>query len=308
MALGTSASAEVFKHLGQDEIERLSAEIVRVREVHPGVMQSVMAEFERMTASSEAVVSAKKESPVAGPDAGIAKPGSRPRGKRPLEALAQAEARRIADTVRDEQPGIIAVLLTHLPLEKAGEVLAAFDADTQSEIARCICEMGDVSPEVPAAIEEALQTKLTETDLDTGATGVETLVEILNNADSATGSGVLQALGGESRTLADEVRGRMFVFDDLPRLDDRSLQHLLREVSNEDLPLALKGAEEEIRRLIFRNMSERAAETLGETLESSGPIKIKAIEASQRRIAALARHLIARGEIAVNDADEEKVA
>jgi len=295
MALGTSASAEVFKHLSEDEIERLSAEIVRMRKAPPEVVESVMTEFERMSAVARVVASAPDPPPAAPPKA----------GKRPLESLAQADPGEIARMLGGEQPQIIAVALTHLPRDRAAEVLARFDHEAQSGIARCICEMDEVAPEVAEAIEDALHTKLSPSGRDSGPAGTETLVEILNNADSAAGDGILDALGRESRTLADEVRAKMFVFDDLMRLDDRSVEALLRQLGNDDLAPALKGADEEIKELVFRNMSERSAEALKDVLELSGPVKVKVIEAAQRRIAAVARHLIARGEIFVNDAVEE---
>lgn len=298
MALGTSASAEVFKHLSEDEIERLSAEIVRMRKSPPEVVESVMAEFERMSSSARVVVSAPDPPPAV----------RRSRAKRPLESLAQADPGEIARMLGGEQPQIIAVALTHLPRDRAAEVLAKFDYEAQSAIARCICEMDEVAPEVAEAIEDALHTKLSPSgppSLELRRAGTETLVEILNNADSAAGDGILEALAEESRSLADEIRAKMFVFDDLLRLDDRSVEALLRQLGNDDLAPALKGADEEIKELVFRNMSERSAEALKDALELSGPVKVKVIQAAQRRIAAVARHLIARGEIFVNDVGEE---
>jgi flagellar motor switch protein FliG len=297
MALGSSASAQVFKHLSEDEIEKLSAEIVRMREVDPSLMQSVVQEFERM-------------SPVQGggiPEVDLTQ-GART-NHRPFEALSRTEAGRIAQLLLEEQPQVTALVLASLPRNKAASVLAEFDEDTQSQIALCICQMEEVDPEVIAAIEQSLQTKLaTTTHRTSQRTGAQALIEILNNASHDTGRAVLGALQKKAPTFAEQVRGRMFTFDDLPRLDDTAIQYVLREVDNDDLIVALKASDEHIRELVLRNMSQHAAEALKESLEIPKPVKVRDIEASQQRVAGVARHLLAMGIIAMSEMEEERIA
>jgi flagellar motor switch protein FliG len=297
MALGTSASAQVFKHLSEDEIEKLSAEIVRMREVDPSLMQAVVQEFERVSTVRDAAI----------PEVDLTQ-GSRP-NQRPFEALSRTEAGRIAQLLLEEQPQVIALVLASLPRNKAAAALAEFDEDTQSRIALCICQMEEVDPEVIAAIEQSLQTKLATTIHKTSQrTGAQTLIEILNNASHDTGRAVLGALQKTAPTFAEQVRGRMFTFEDLPRLDDTAIVYVLREVDNDDLVIALKASDDHIRELVLRNMSLHAAEALKESLEIPMPVKVRDIEASQQRIAGVARHLLAMGIIAMSDTEEERVA
>jgi flagellar motor switch protein FliG len=315
MALGTSASAQVFKHLSEAEIEKLSSEIVKMRKVDPEISKAVLAEFESMSAgahlSSMSPIKGLAVEQYARPDIveldGAPSKQSRAGRKRPFESVSQADAGRIAEMLSDEQPQIIALVLTGLPKDKAAEVLARFDEHTQVQIAVCICDMAEVAPEVLAVVEEVLHTKLASAVSETPS-GIRALVDMLNNADSATGHSILDVLSKDDASFAEQVRAGMFIFEDLIRLSDSGVQALLREVDYDDLQLALKGSEEEMKDLIFRNMSERAGEALKEALELTGAVKVKHIEAAQHRIAATARRLLAGGDISLSDVEEEKVA
>jgi len=315
MALGTDASAQVLKHLTELEIEKLSAEIVRMRQVDPEMIQAVVEEFEQSSASGaslagkdfaarvlEQVIGPQKTKQMLQRAAGFT-------GARPFEFLWEAEAPVIARMVKEEHIQIIALVLINLPREKAAAALSEFDKDAQARIARAICAMDEVDAEVIGAIEEVLQTKLASASAEAVvAAGPKTLVEILNNVERSTERAVLDSLKKGDPAIGKQVRSLMFVFEDLARLEDRSIQTILREVDQEDLRLALKGANEKMKELIFRNMSERAAETLKEDLELAGSVKMRAIEAAQQRMASIARRLLATGEIALADSKEERVA
>jgi len=313
MALGTGASAQVLKHLTESEIEKLSAEIVRMRQVDPGMIQAVIEEFERTSSASlagkdfatkvlEQVIGPQKTKQMLQRAAGFS-------GTRPFEFLWEAEAPVIARMLKQEHIQIIALVLINLPREKAGAVLSEFSKDLQAQIARAICAMDEVDAEVIGAIEEVLQTKLASVSAESVvAAGPKTLVEILDNVERTTERVVLDSLRKGDPAVGKQVRSLLFVFEDLLRLEDRGIQTVLREVDQEDLRLALKGADEKIRELIFRNMSERAAETLKEDLELAGSVKVRDIEAAQQRMAGVARRLLATGEIALADAREERAA
>lgn len=315
MALGTSASAQVFKHLSEAEIEALSGEIARMRQADPGLMRAVVEEFERIsTVTTPMGASYDGGFDVTLPGGGrideVDLTTQPSKSQRPFESLSRTEAGRIVQLLRDEQPQIIALVLVSLPRNKAADVLDEFDDDIQAEIALSICQMEDVDPEVIAAIEESLQTKLASTTIQrsSGKTGAQTLIEILNNASSDTGRSILGALEKDSPAFAQQVRGRMFTFGDLPRLDDRAIQSILREIDNDDLTIALKGSDDHIREIVGRNISESVAATLNESLALIGPVKVRDIEAAQQRIAGVARHLLAMGMISLTDTEEEKVA
>ncbi len=304
MALGTSTSAQVFKHLSEAEIEKLSAQIIRMQEADPSLMQAVVREFERVSTAQDAGLIYRDAGGV--PEVDLTQPKS---NQRPFESLSRTESGRIAQLLLEEQPQVIALVLTSLPRNKAAAVLSEFDEDTQSQVALAICQMEDVDPEVVAAIEKSLQTKLAAIPQRTSQrTGAQALIEILNNASHNTGRAILGALQKKAPSFAEQVRGRMFTWDDLPRLDDTAIQYILREVDNDDLVLALKASDDHIRELILRNMSQHTAEALKESLEIPRPIKVRDIEASQQRIAGVARHLLAMGIIAMSDNEEEKAA
>lgn len=318
MAMGATTSAQVLKHLSESEIERLSAEIIRLRQVEPAIVEGVVADFERACASVKRsgisggrdFVEQVLEQVVGAEKAGeLLQKAGRPSATHRFEFLWEADADVISQMLKEEQPQIVALVLVSLPREKAAAVLSQFDEGVRTRIALNICSMEDVDPEVVAAIEDALHVKLAASSAQVVASaGPKTLVEILNNAGRATERVVLEALQKDEPSFGEQVRGMMFIFEDLPRLDDRTIQSVLREIDQEDLRLALKGADDTIKELIFKNMSERAAETLKEDLELAGAVKVKDIEAAQHRVVSVVRRLLASGEIALVDSEEEMAA
>jgi flagellar motor switch protein FliG len=227
---------------------------------------------------------------------------------RPFETLWELEADRIAGLLSSEHPQVTALVLTYLPPEKAALVLSVLDESLQPVVAARICAMGDIDPEVIDAIEEVLHASAsakTRSQVVAAPAGPKVLAEILNNTLRSTERTVLDSLLRDNPDLGQEVRGMMFLFEDLNRLDDRMVQIVLREVDQEDLRLALKGADDEIKELVFRNMSERAAETLKEDLELAGHVRTKDFEAAQQRIAGVVKQLLASGKIELHTDDEE---
>ncbi len=293
VAMGTSASAEVFRYLSEEEIEKLSAGIVSMRQVDDGVMKSVVAEFERAASAD-----------IAGSYSGRPQtPQSTTR--RPFESLSRTEAGQIADLLAEEQPQVIALVLVSLPRSKAAAVLAEFDEETQAELALLICRMEEVDPVVIEAIEQSLKTRLAASLQKTSAkTGAHTLVEILNNASDTTGRAIMNALSQDEPSFAEQIRSRSFTFDDFHRLDSVSMKFVLREVDADDLTTALKAAEDDLRELVMQNLPDQAAQALRESLEAVGPVKVRDIEAAQQRIAGIARHLLAMNIISLPDTKE----
>jgi len=317
IALGTNTAAEVFKHLSESEIERLSAQIMKLRDIDSSVMDAVLAEFEEMCITSkngtldgkdfaaqvlEQAVGQEKANEL------IGKAGSASVG-RPFESLWQAEAVQIAGVLSNEHSQIIALVLTHLPSEKAALVLSELPESIQVEVAHCICTLEETDPYVLSAIEEALNTKLSAAGSQTTSVGgPKALVDILNCATRSTERLVLDSLNSQDPTMGEQVRKMMFVFEDLPKLDDRTVQIVLREIDQEDLRLALKGANDEIKELAFRNMSERAADMLREDLELLANVKTTDMEACQQKIVNVVRRLIIDGEAILRNPEEEAMA
>lgn len=311
IAMGTQLTAEVFRHLKEPEIERLSAQILKMREVEPGVVQSVLKEFLSITSASASASGGKDfamqvlEQVVGQEKAGKLLDKAAMDYRQPFESLWDVDSMRLSQVLEQEHPQVVALVLTYLPPDKSAVVLSSLTDDMQAEVARRICTMSDTTPEILMAIENTLKTRLAESANQVVTTaGPKTLVEILNNAERTTERNVLSALQSEDPEIGDQVRSMMFVFEDLPKLEDRSIQLVLREIDQEDLRLALKGASEEIRTLIFRNMSERAAEMLKEDLELLGSVRTKELEAAQQRVVSVVRRLINSGEVTITASGE----
>jgi flagellar motor switch protein FliG len=316
LSLGASKSAQVFKHLTDAEIEDLSAKIMGMRSLEPATMKSVMGEFERVRADRAAENAGRNFTMQAlqralGKEKAdqVVRKTTRQSSSQRFGFLLGMDCSQVARILSKENEQIAALVLVHLPTETSGAVLAKFGDDAQSRIAIKICKMDSVDPEVVNAVEEGLRTKLSSsTGRPSGPLGPKRLAEILSSAARSTENAVLSALRTGQTGLDREVREMIFAFEDLGRLTDESIRAALREIPNDDLKLALIGADDEIRQAIFHCMSDRSAGYLQEDLDRIGPARIKDIEAAQERIVALIRRQITTGEAKLWSREEEMVA
>lgn len=307
MTLGASTSAEVFKHLGEQEIEMLTSEIVRIRYVDAEIRDMVLAEFAELTANGtpepggrdfaaqvlEQALGQEKANKL------ISK-AEKPLRARPFQSLWDASSEQIARLLKEESPRIIALVISNLPPEKAAEVLPLMDDVTKKEVAMRICSLGSVDADAITEIEEAINARLTSSEGEVQSiSGPAALAEILNSTERSTEELVLESIKAKDASLCEQIRSMMFLYEDITRLDDRAIQLVLREVDQEDLRLAVKGSPDEIQSLIFRNMSERAAESLKEDLELLERARQSDIDAAQQRIASTMRRMLADGQIAL---------
>jgi len=217
---------------------------------------------------------------------------------------------QLAQCIRGERPQVVALVVGHLPPEQAAQVLATLPEQLQGEVALRLTTMQPTDPEVVKRVDDILLQRLASTDSAalTEVGGNDIVVQILNNIDRTTEKKILEYLTETDPSIANAIKEKMFVFEDILSLDDRSIQIILREVPQEDLRLALKGSSENVKDLFFRNMSQRASETLREDLESSGPVRLRDVEAAQGRIANIARRLEEAGEISLRDSGEDLVS
>ncbi|HEY3265989.1 MAG TPA: flagellar motor switch protein FliG [Armatimonadota bacterium] len=307
VALGTEVSAEVMKYLNQDEVERVTWEIARLKEVDMDVMQAVVEEFKDRVGTEEYMERAgmdfvrKVLEKAVGMDKTreiLSRLGSRPNA-RPFETLRGLEPSQLFQFIAGEHPQTIALVLSHLSAGTAASVLSRLPPEIQADVATRIATMDATIPDVVQQVEEAILERL----LSVGATnvtsvgGATALVDILNQVDRATERTILEGLSTANPALADSIKERMFVFEDISGLDNRTVQAVLREVEQEDLRLALKGVGETVRELIYRNISERAAETLKEDVELMGPVRLRDVEAAQKKIVAVIRRLEESGDV-----------
>ena len=307
ISLGPDVSASIYKHLSEDEIEQLTLEISSVRKIEPSLKEAVLHEFEQITLAQNYLekggVSYAKQvlEKALGPEQAmmIINRLTSSLQVRPFDFARKADPMQLLNFIQHEHPQTIALILSYLEPIQAGQILSSLPQERQADIARRIATMGSTSPEVINEVEQILERKLSATVTQdyTQTGGLEAVVEVLNGVDRATEKIIIDTLEIQDPALAEEIKQRMFVFEDIVTLDNRSIQRVIRDAENDDLLLSLKVASEEVKSIIFKNMSSRMVETFKEEMEFMGPVRLKDVEEAQSRIVAAIRRLEDAGEI-----------
>lgn len=309
IALGPEISAKIFKHLRDDEIEQLTLEIANVRKIEYAQKEEVMEEFHQICVAQEYISTggidyAKEvlEKALGSQRAvDIINRLTASLQVRPFEFARKADPNQILNFIQNEHPQTIALVLAYLDSSQAGMILSALPQEIQADVARRIALMDRTSPEVVGDVERVLEAKLSQMavhDFSSGG-GIDAIVQVLNGVDRSTEKTILEALELQDPELADEIKKRMFVFEDIVLLDNRAIQRFIRDVDTSDLQLALKVASEEVQDLVFKNMSKRMAETFKQDMEFMGPVRLRDVEEAQQRIVAVIRRLEENGEIVI---------
>ncbi len=317
VSLGAEASAQVFKHLRQDEIDELTLEIAGIGHVPQERKQAVVEEFYETALAQDYIAEggleyarAILEKALGGDRANEVM--TRLSGSiqvSPFEFLRRTDAGQILNVIANEHPQTVALVMAYLPAETAAQVVSSLPDELQAEVAMRIALMDRTAPEVIREIERVLERKLSSViNQDfTSAGGLRSLVDLLNQVDRATERTILETLEEQNPELADEVRRMMFLFEDIVVLDDRSIQQVLREVDTKELAIALKGTSDEVQEKIYGNMSERAAAIIKEDLEFMGPVRVKTVEEAQQKIVAVIRRLEDAGQIVIVRGGEDQL-
>ena len=301
ISLGPERSAGIFKHLKEEEIEELTLEIANTRSVTPQIKEEIINEFYEICLAQqyiaeggiayakellEKALGAEKALSV------ISKLTASLQVK-PFEFVRKTEASQLLNFIQDEHPQTIALILSYLSAGQAAAVLSALPPEKQADVARRIAVMDRTSPEIIREVEKVLEAKLSNlVNQDfTIIGGVDAVVDILNSVDRGTEKHIMESLEIEEPELADEIRKKMFVFEDILLLDDRAIQRVLRDVANDDLTMALKSANEQVQTAIFNNMSKRLAVMIKEDMEFMGPVRMKDVEEAQQKIVNIIRKL-----------------
>lgn len=309
IALGPEKSSMIFKHLREEEIEQLTLEIANTRSVSSQVKEEVLNEFYQICLAQQYIaeggINYAKEllEKALGTDKAmevISKLTSSLQ-VRPFEFVRKTEPAQLLNFIQDEHPQTIALILSYLPAGQAAQVVSALSLEKQADVARRIAKMDRTSPDVIKEVEHVLERKLSSlVNQDyTIIGGVDAIVDILNTVDRSTEKHILENLEIEDPELADEIRRKMFVFEDILLLDDKTIQRVLREVDNNDIAIALKGANEEVQNAIFNNMSKRLVVMTKENMEFMGPVRLKDVEEAQQKIVSVIRRLEDAGEIVI---------
>ena len=315
VALGPDRASEVFKHLHFEEIESLSLEMAKMQHVEPSMTTRIMEElaatvtaFDSIAAGGveyarevlEKAIGSERAAEIIGRLSSVIE-------MRPFEFLRRTALEQIVAFLRNEAPQTIALVVANLHTTLAAQVLANLPEDEQAEIALRIAKMGETSPEVVKQVEDVMRGKLATIVQNEYTTtgGVKSLAEILNHTDRPTERNVLDSLTETDEELAAEVRRLLFVFEDIVKLDDRSIQLVLREADQKDLALALRGVSDEVKTRILNNMSERGAQMLLEEMEYQPPQRKRVVEESQGRIVAIVRRLEEAGAVVLSRSEAD---
>ncbi len=309
IALGPEKSASIFKHLKEDEIEQLTLEIANTRSISPAVKEEVINDFYEVCLAQqyiaeggigyakdllEKAVGSEKAAQIIGKLTASLQ-------VRPFEFVRKTDATQLTSFIQDEHPQTIALILSYLSPAQSATVISSLGPDKQTDVARRIAQMDRTSPDVIKEVEDVLEHRLDAlVNQDyTSVGGVDAIVEILNTVDRGTERHILETLEIEDPELADEIRKKMFVFEDIISLDDRSIQRVLREVDNNELSVAMKGSTEEVQNVIFNNLSKRLSAMIKEEMDFMGPVRMKDVEESQQKIVSIIRKLEDSGEIII---------
>lgn len=309
IALGPEKSAQIFNKLPDDEIEDLTLEIANMRRVSPEEREEVLEDFYQICLAQEFISEggigyAKEvlEKAMGSQKAlEIINKLTASLQVRPFDFVRKADASQLLNFIQNEHPQTLALILSYLSPGQASTILAALPQDKQADVAQRIATMDSTSPEVIKEVELVLERKLssmvTQDYASTG--GIQSIVDILNSVDRGTEKFIMETLEIQNADLAEEIRKRMFVFEDIMTLDSVSIQRFIREIDNSELSIALKGATEDVKEIIFSNMSKRMAEMLGEDMEFMGPVRLRDVEEAQQKIVNVIRKLEEAGEIII---------
>jgi len=315
MSLGEEEAAEVFKHFSPKEVQRLGEAIARMRAVPKEKVAAVIERFTREAQSQSLLVSDTDNyvrsvlKRALGDDKAALLidrilQGGDVSG---IESLKWMDPISVAELLRNEHPQILAAILVHLDQDHAANILKQFTERTRNEVMLRIATLEGIQPTALKDLNEALYQVLAGGDKirKSSLGGVQTAAEIINLLGTSLEASVIDAIREQDPDLAQKIMDKMFTFEDLLKLDNKSLQMVLKEVSSDQLVVALKGASQDLREKILSNMSSRAAEALREDLESRGPVRLSEVEAQQKEILKIVRRLADEGQIVLGGGGDD---
>jgi len=316
VSLDGECAVRVLREFDQDMVEELTREIARLDLIDPVQRGAIIEEFYNLALARQYL----KQGGIAHARALLEKalPSDQAKYvlkmiehevyKKPFSFLAKTDADNLLTFIQDEHPQTIALILSHLPSDKGGEILGSLPLNKQLEVVSRIANMDNTNPEVIKEVERGLEMRLSGVMSQTfqRVGGVEAVASMLNVADRATEKGILEALETQDPDLVEQIRRLMFVFEDILLVNDKGIQLVLKEIENEELALSLKTASPELQDKIFRNMSERASQLIKEDMEYMGPVRVSDVEAAQQKIVDVVRRLEDAGELIISGRGGEK--
>ena len=316
LSISQDEAAEILRRLPAEAVEEVSREIASMGEVPVAMRSSVFGEFYNLALANSYLseggleyAKALLRKSLKEEDANrVIKQVTQQVQTTPFSFLQKAESENLLTFIQDEHPQTIALILAHLPAQKASEILVGLPGQKQIEVVKRIANMEQTSPEVIKEVERGLEHRLSDIVSQTfeKAGGVDTVAEMLNLADRSTEKGIMEGLEAEDPDLVEQIRRLMFVFEDILLVNDKGIQSVLKEVENEELALALKTASQELKDKILKNMSERASQLIQEDMQYMGPVRVSDVETAQQKIVDVVRRLEDAGDIIIAGRGGEK--
>ena len=317
VSLGPDVSAKIFQHLDDEEIEELTLEIANMQKVDNDIKDKVLDEFFHLVQAQDYINTGGIKYAREVLEKAVGKDRAQNiLGRltatlqvRPFDAIRKTDPSQLLNFIQGEHPQTIALVLAYLRPEQASQVMSSLPQKVQTDVARRIAVMDRTSPDIIQEVENVLEKKLSSIVTNEYATsgGIESIVDILNQVDRGTEKNILDQMDEEDPELAEDIKQRMFVFEDIVLLSDQAVQLVLRQVESHDVALALKTASEDVEEMIYNNMSNRAADMLKEDIEYMGPVRLSEVEEAQQRIVNVIRQLEDSGEIVIARGGESEV-
>ncbi|MDI6717090.1 MAG: flagellar motor switch protein FliG [Actinomycetota bacterium] len=318
LALGPDISASILKRLSEAEVELLVAEIAHVEKLPQEVTDRVLREFYDLYEAQGYITQGGLEYAADILERALGKSKAREIIERlsasleiaPFHFLRNSDPNEIFSFIEDEHPQTIALVLTHLRPEQSSVILKQLGTNLRAEVVKRIALMDKTTPDIISEIESILESKVSSLARGqeySSIGGIDATVKILNQVDRGTEQAILEVLEDENPQLVEEIRRKLFTFEDIINLEDRAIQRILREIDSKKLALALKTANEDLKEKVFANMSQRAGEMLREDMEFLGPVRLRDVEQAQQEIVNIVRRLEEEGEIIIARGGEEEI-
>ncbi|NCC86338.1 MAG: flagellar motor switch protein FliG [Clostridia bacterium] len=317
ISLGAESASNIYKYLSQDEIEQLTIEISGLRKISSDETEDVLTGFYQMCLTQKVITEGGMEYAKnvlekafgAQQATVLLERVTNSLKARSFEFLRKADYKNLMAIIQNEHPQTIALVLSYATADQASTIISELSRDKQIEVVERIAKMESASPEVIKLVEQNLETKFASiVSVDfTEIGGINYIADVMNHMDRSNEKYIFDELTKKDEGLSDEIRKRMFVFEDITILDDMSIQRFLRDVDGKDLVLAIKGSNQEVSNLIFKNMSQRQAETIKSDLEFAHNVRLRDVEEAQQRIVAIIRRLEEEGEVIIIKGGKDEV-
>lgn len=316
LSLGEADAAQILRHMGPKEVQKVGSAMAAMANVSREQVQAILGDFIEMVESQTALGVGSEEyiRRVMVDALGEEKAGTLidrillGRNTKGLESLKWMDARAVAEIIRLEHPQIIAIVLSYLDSDHAADVLTYLPERVRIDVLMRIATLDGIQPVALAELDEIMERQFSGSNnvKSSSVGGIKAAANILNFIDSSMEGEIMELVKDADAELGQKIQDLMFVFDNLADVDDQGIQALLREVSSDNLIIALKGADETVREKVFKNMSKRAAEMLRDDLEAKGPVRLSEVEIAQKEILAIARRMAEAGDIVLGGKGTEQ--